>query len=240
MRLNKYLAEAGVASRRKCDDLIEAGTVAVNGTVVNQPWLDIDPRNDVVTVEGKPIERSADRVYLLLHKPAGVITTVSDPQGRKTVLSLLGNAFPDRRLYPVGRLDADTTGALLLTDDGELAYRLTHPKYEMVKEYAVHLDRTFNEDDVNQLESGVMLEDGWARPDSVEQKISGRIVVTLHEGRKRIIKRMFSELGFKVVELHRVKFAGLSADDLSAGAWRELDLEEINDLRSSVGLEPIA
>ncbi len=240
MRLNKYLAEAGIASRRKCDDLIEAGTVAVNGTVVNQPWLDIDPQSDEVTVEGKPIERSPGRVYLLLNKPAGVISTVTDPHGRETVLSLLGNAFQDRRLFPVGRLDADTTGALLLTDDGELAYRLTHPKYETVKEYSVLLDRTFSEEDGEQLESGVMLEDGWAKPDSVEQKKSGRIVVKLHEGRKRIIKRMFSELGFKVVELHRMKFAGLSADDLPTGSWRELDLEEINNLRSGVGLEPIA
>ncbi len=240
MRLSKYLAEAGVASRRKCDDLIKAGAVAVNGIAVSQPWLDIDPLSDDVTVEGKPIECSPGRVYLLLNKPAGVITTVSDPQGRKTVLSLLGNAFPDRRLYPVGRLDADTTGALLLTDDGELAYRLTHPKYEMVKEYSVLLDRTFSEEDREQLESGIMLEDGWARPDWVEQKISGRIVVKLHEGRKRIIKRMFSELGFKVVELHRKNFAGLSADDLPTGRWRELELEEISKLRSGVGLEPIA
>ena len=240
MRLNKYLAEAGVASRRKCDDLIEAGAVTVNGIVVNQPWLDIDPLSDEVTVEGKPIARSPGRVYLLLNKPTGVITTVSDPQGRKTVLSLLGNAFPDRRLYPVGRLDADTTGALLLTDDGELAYRLTHPKYEMVKEYSVLLNRTFGEEDREKLESGIMLEDGWVRPDSVEHKIPGRIVVKLHEGRKRIIKRMFSELGFKVVELHRMNFAGLSADDLPTGRWRELDLEEISNLRSSVGLEPAA
>lgn len=240
MRLNKYLAEAGVASRRKCDDLIAAGAVTVNGIVVSQPWLDIDPLNDEVIVDGKPIERSPDRVYLLLNKPAGVITTVSDPQGRKTVLSLLGNAFPDRRLYPVGRLDADTTGALLLTDDGELAYRLTHPKYEMIKEYSVLLDRTFSEEDRGQLESGIMLEDGWARPDSVEKKISGRVVVKLHEGRKRIIKRMFLEFGLKVVELHRMNFAGLSADDLPTGRWRELDLEEISNLRSGVGLEPIA
>ena len=240
MRLSKYLAEAGVASRRKCDDLIEAGAVAVNGTVVNQPWLDIDPLSDEVTVEGKPIEPSPGRVYLLLNKPAGVITTVSDPQGRKTVLALLGNAFPDRRLYPVGRLDADTTGALLLTDDGELAYRLTHPKYEMVKEYSVLLNRNFGEEDREKLESGIMLEDGWVRPDSVEQKIPDRIAVKLHEGRKRIIKRMFSELGFKVVELHRMNFADLTADDLPTGRWRELDLEEINNLRSGVGLEPIA
>ena len=214
--------------------------MAVNGTVVNQPWLDIDSSSDEVTVEGKLIERSPGRAYLLLNKPASVITTVSDPQGRKTVLSLLGNAFPDRRLYPVGRLDADTTGALLLTDDGELAYRLTHPKYEMVKEYSVLLDRTFGEEERGQLESGIMLEDGWAKPDSVEQKISGRIVVKLHEGRKRIIKRMFSELGFKVVELHRINFAGISADDLSAGKWRELEVEEINNLCSGVGMEPVA
>lgn len=204
---------------------------------MTEPWFDLDPGTDEVEVGGKPIEHLHDRVYLLLNKPAGVISTVSDPQGRPTVLSLLGNAFENRRIFPVGRLDADTTGALLLTDDGELAYRLTHPRYESAKEYSALLDRVVKDEDISRLEQGIMLEDGWIRPDSIRFQEPGRVVLTLHEGRKRIVKRFFSELGYSVEELHRVKFAGLSADDLPGGTWRELSYEEINRLREGVGLD---
>jgi len=240
VRLNKYLASAGVASRRKCDDLIKAGRVSVNERTVTEPWFDLDPGRDAVEVEGKPIEWLPDRVYLLLNKPAGVITTVSDPQGRATVMSLLEGAFKERRLYPVGRLDADTTGALLLTDDGELAHRLTHPRYESSKEYSVLLEREVSGENVERLRQGILLEDGWVTPDSIRLKKPDLVVLTLHEGRKRIVKRMFSSLGYTVVELHRRRFGGLSADDLPDGSWRELSLEEANRLRESVGMEPIA
>ena len=220
--------------------MIKKGLVSVNGAVVTEPWFDLDPDKDEVEVKGKPIEHPPDRVYLLLHKPAGVISTVCDPQGRPTVLALLGDVIGNRRVFPVGRLDADTTGALLLTDDGELAYRLTHPKYESVKEYSVLLDRNVSGEDVRQLKEGIMLEDGWIRPDSIRLERRDRIILTLHEGRKRIVKRLFSGLGYSVKELHRNRFAGLSADDLPAGSWRELDLEEVNRLRASVGMEPFA
>lgn len=239
MRLNKYLARAGVDSRRRCDDWIRAGRVSVNGIVETEPWFDIDPDHDLVHVDGEPVEQPRGQAYLLLHKPAGVITTVSDPRGRPTVVSLLGDAFQDRRLYPVGRLDADTTGALLLTDDGELAYRLTHPKYEAEKEYVVLLQRRVSGRDIERLKKGIQLEDGPVRPDSIRRLAPERVSLTLHEGRKRIVKRMFAILEHDILELHRSRFAGLCADEIPRGSWRELTLEETNKLRDSVGLEPI-
>lgn len=239
MRLNKYLASAGVASRRKCDDLIRGGKVHINSCKILEPWFEVDPSSDMVEVDGKPIEPPVSRVYLLLNKPRGVITTVVDPHGRPTVVSLLENAYSDRRVCPVGRLDADTTGALLLTDDGELTYRLTHPKYESVKEYLVRLKEAVSGDHIRRLQWGLELEDGPIKPDSVKRLDPYRIEITLHEGRKRIIRRMFESLGYTVLELHRTKFAGLSADDLLPGSWRELNSGEIQELRTSVGIESI-
>lgn len=239
MRLNKFLAGAGVAARRKCDELIRLGRVSVNGKTVTEPWLDVHPGRDTVVVEGKPIEHPAGHSYLLLHKPPGVITTVEDTHGRKTVIDLLGSAAAGRRLFPVGRLDADTTGALLLTDDGELAFRLTHPRYVCSKEYVVRLAREIGDAGVRALARGIELEDGMVKPDRVRRLGPDALELVLHEGRKRVVRRMVETVGHSVTRLHRRRFAGLSADDLPQGSWRELTLEETNRLRTLVGLEQI-
>jgi 23S rRNA pseudouridine2605 synthase len=239
VRLNRFLAQAGVAARRKCDDLIRTGQVGVNGIPVTEPWHDVDPLTDLVTVDGNPIEAPEGHSYLLVNKPPAVITTVEDPQGRRTVLDLLGNALGGRRLYPVGRLDADTTGALLLTDDGELAFRLTHPRYGAPKEYVARLDREVSDRDISRLERGVDLDDGPARPDLVRRAATDELEIHLHVGRKRIVKRMIESIGYRVDSLHRRRFAGISADDLPRGGWRELSLEETNRLREQVSLDPI-
>jgi 23S rRNA pseudouridine2605 synthase len=240
VRLNRLLARSGVASRRKCDALIREGQVSVNGRVVNEPWLDVDPSTDRIEVGGKPVEGIRSHSYLLLHKPAGVITTVTDPRQRRTVIDLLGTAARGRRLYPVGRLDADTTGALLLTDDGELAFRLTHPRYGIRKEYVVEVTRPVPAREAEEMLTGVDLEDGVVHPDSVRSLADGRLLVVLHEGRKRVVRRMMEARGHRVVHLHRRRFAGISADDLARGKWRELKLTEVNTLREMVGLEPIS
>ncbi len=239
MRLNKYVARSGVASRRKSDELIFEGKVSVNGEVVTEPWFDVDPDRDEVVVGANEIEPPEGHAYLLLHKPAETITTVSDPHGRRTVMDLLGEAFEDRRVVPVGRLDADTTGTLILTDDGELTYRLTHPSYGIHKVYSAGLDRPMEERDLVSLEQGVELEDGPVEPDAVRREAEALVEVTLHEGRKHVVKRMFAAMGYEVERLHRRRFAGLSADDLDQGQWRELSREEVNELRERVGLDPL-
>ncbi len=240
MRLNKYLSRAGVAARRKCDDLIQTGRVEVNGSVVTEPWHDIDPAIDAVRVDRKPIEAPEGRSYLLLNKPPGTITTVEDTHGRKTVLDLLGKAGAGRRLFPVGRLDADTTGALLITDDGELAFRLTHPRYECHKEYVARIDRPMSDGDLRILAGGVELEDGVVVPDEVKRPAPDHVVIILHEGRKRVVRRMLKVMGYTVIQLHRRRFAGLSADEMAGGDWRELTLDETNRLRQDVGLDSVS
>ncbi|MFO7769607.1 MAG: pseudouridine synthase [bacterium] len=239
MRLNKFLARSGVASRRKCDRMIFDGRVKVNGEVVTEPWFDVDPDRDDVQVGANGIEPPEGHAYLLLHKPAGTITTMSDPHDRPTVVDLLGDAFQDRRVVPVGRLDADTTGALILTDDGELTHRLTHPSFGIRKVYSAALDRPIGERDLESLEQGVALEDGPVEPDGVRRESAVLVEVTLHEGRKHVMKRMFAALGYTVERLHRRRFAGLSADHLEQGQWRELNREEVNVLREGVGLDPL-
>jgi 23S rRNA pseudouridine2605 synthase len=238
VRLNRYLAAAGVASRRKADTIIREGRVSINSEPATEPWLDVDPGRDRVEVDGKRIEPPRDRLYLLMHKPAGVITTVSDPQGRPTVLSLLGDAWSDRRLSPVGRLDADTTGALLLSDDGELTFRLTHPSFESLKVYRVRCEETVAGESLIRLREGLELEDGPAPVDSVRRIDPYTVEVTLHIGRKRIVRRMFDALGYRVASLHRSRFAGVTADDLEPGTWRELTIDEVEELKRSVGLDP--
>ena len=240
MRLNKYLARCGVAARRKCDELVFDGKVRVNGEVVTEPWRRVDPHTDEVRVGAKRVEPPGDRTYLLLHKPPDVITTASDPQGRPTVVGLVAADFPEARLYPVGRLDADTTGALLLTDDGELAHRLPHPKYQTAKEYVAELTSEITDEELERIRVGLELEDGPARPDELERMGGDVVRLTLHEGRKHIVKRMFDAVGRPVGRLHRSRFAGLSADGLEPGSWRELSCEEVQGLRELVGLSPRA
>jgi 23S rRNA pseudouridine2605 synthase len=225
MRLNAYLARAGVASRRRADDLIKAGRVSVNGER-GQLNTFVGAR-DRVEVDGRPVQRQA-LAYVLLHKPAGVVTTASDPHGRPTVVELVD--YPSR-VVPVGRLDADTTGALLLTNDGDLAHRLAHPRYGVEKTYVADVDGRPDDAALRALGSGVELDDGVTAPARARRIAGSRVELTLHEGRKRQVKRMLEAVGHPVMRLHRSSYAGISADELQPGEWRELTLEEVASLR---------
>jgi 23S rRNA pseudouridine2605 synthase len=226
MRLNAYLARAGVASRRGAEDLIRAGRVRVNGEVAGLATF-VEPR-DIVEVDGSPIVPEP-LTYVLLHKPPGVVTTARDPQGRPTVVGLVGH---ERRVVPVGRLDADTTGALLLTNDGPLAHRLMHPRYEVDKVYEAEVEGEPSDEALAQLADGVELEDGLTSPAKVDRLGPSRIELTIHEGRKHQVKRMLQAVGHPVRRLHRSRYAGLSLDGLSPGEWRELTPEEVAKLRA--------
>jgi 23S rRNA pseudouridine2605 synthase len=225
MRLNAYLARAGVASRRKADELIKAGRVRVNG----------DPgqlntfvgAHDRVEVDGKAVTKQR-LAYVLLHKPAGVVTTASDPQGRPTVVELVEH---ESRVVPVGRLDADTTGALLLTNDGELAHRLAHPRYGVEKTYLAEVEGQPDDAALRELAEGIELEDGRTSPARVRRVAPSRIELVLHEGRKRQVRRMLEAVGHPVVHLHRSDYAGLELEGLEPGRWRELEPSEVERLR---------
>jgi 23S rRNA pseudouridine2605 synthase len=227
VRLNAYLARTGIASRRGADELIKAGRVRVNGepgqlnTYVQ--------RTDCVEVDGKEI--TAQRLaYVLLYKPAGTVTTARDPHGRPTVVDLVD--LPER-VVPVGRLDADTTGALLLTNDGPLAHRLAHPRYGVEKTYAVDVDGEPDDDALHALADGVELDDGRTAPARVRRLGRSRIELTLHEGRNRQVKRMCEAVGHPVRRLHRSAYAGLTLEGLEPAEWRELEPSEVVRLRNS-------
>jgi 23S rRNA pseudouridine2605 synthase len=229
MRLNAFLARAGVASRRGADELIRAGRVQVNGrpgelsTFVSE--------NDRVEVDGSPVAKQR-LAHLLLHKPAGTVTTARDPQGRPTVVGLVP---ADPRVVPVGRLDADTTGALLLTNDGPLAHRLAHPRYEVDKVYVAHVEGDPGPDAIRRLAEGVELDDGRTAPARARRLGRGRIELTLHEGRKHQVKRMCEAVGHPVRRLHRSRYAGLDVRDLAPGEWRSLMRAEVDAVRKLVG-----
>ncbi len=226
MRLNAYLARAGVASRRKADELIKAGRVVVNGKP-GQLNTFVEA-GDRVEVDGRPVARQR-LAYVLLHKPAGVVTTASDPQGRATVVGLVEH---ETRVVPVGRLDADTTGVLLLTNDGELAHRLAHPKYEVEKVYEVDVEGYPPDEALRRLEEGVELEDGPTAPARVRRLGPSRLELAIHEGRNRQVKRMLEAVGHPVRRLHRSRYAGLTVEGLGPGRWRELTADEVAALRS--------
>jgi len=227
VRLNAYLARAGVASRRGADELIKAGRVTVNGEP-GQLNTFVEAR-DRVEVDGEPV--TAQRLtYVLLHKPAGTVTTASDPQGRPTVVELVD--VPER-VVPVGRLDADTTGALLLTNDGPLAHRLAHPRYGVEKVYEVDVEGRPGDAALQTLAKGVELEDGLTAPATVRRLAPSRLELTLHEGRNRQVKRMLEAGGHPVRRLHRSRYAGLTLEGLEPGAWRELEPSEVKRLRSA-------
>jgi 23S rRNA pseudouridine2605 synthase len=227
VRLNAYLARAGVASRRRSDDLIKDGRVRVNG----EPGrLDtFVAAEDVVEVDGRRVEPQR-LAYVLLHKPPGVVTTARDPHGRPTVVGLVGHPL---RIVPVGRLDADTTGVLLLTNDGPLAHRLAHPRYGVEKVYVADVEGAPTEDDLERLRQGVELEDGRTAPARVRSLGRSRIELTLHEGRKRQVRRMCEAVGHPVRRLHRTTYAGLELGELRPGEWRELMDDEVRALRRS-------
>jgi 23S rRNA pseudouridine2605 synthase len=226
VRLNAYLARAGVASRRKADDLIKAKRVTVNGAP-GQLNTFVGAR-DRVEVDGQPVEKQR-LAYVLLHKPAGVVTTASDPHGRRTVVDLVDVL---ERVVPVGRLDADTTGALLLTNDGELSHRLAHPRHGVEKTYVVDVEDAPSDDALTALERGVELEDGRTAAARVRRLGRSRVELIIHEGRKHQVKRMLEAVGHPVVRLHRSAYAGLTVDGLEPGRWRELEPFETERLRS--------
>ena len=226
VRLNAYLARAGVASRRGADELIKAGRVTVNGARGELNSFVTD--DDRVEVDGAPVARER-LAYVLLNKPAGIVTTMSDPQGRRTVNDVVDHAA---RVKPVGRLDADTTGALLLTNDGPLAHRLAHPRYGVEKVYVADVEGDPDESAMALLRSGIELEDGPSAPAKARRLEPGRIELTLHEGRKHQVKRMCAAVGHPVRRLHRSGYAGLGVEPLRPGEWRELTRAEVERLRA--------
>jgi 23S rRNA pseudouridine2605 synthase len=227
VRLNAYLARAGVASRRKADELIKAGRVTVNGEP-GQLNTFVSKR-DRVALDGRPLERQP-LAYVLLNKPAGVVTTARDPQRRPTVVDLVADY--GTRLVPVGRLDADTTGALLLTNDGELAHRLAHPRYEVEKVYEADVEGEPSDEALAQLERGVHLDDGKTAPARARRLAPTRVELSIHEGRKHQVKRMLEAIGHSVTRLHRSRYGGLTLQGLEPGAWRELEPSEVERLRN--------
>jgi 23S rRNA pseudouridine2605 synthase len=230
VRLNAWLARAGVASRRGADELIKAGRVRVNGGL-GQLNTFVGGR-DRVEVDGSPVALQP-LAYVLLNKPAGVVTTASDPHGRRTVVGLVEHAA---RIVPVGRLDADTTGTLLLTNDGELAHRLAHPRYRVDKVYEAEVEGSPDDAALRRLEEGVELDDGPTAPARARRLGPSRIELTIHEGRKHQVKRMCEAVGHPVRRLHRARYAGLGLDGLEPGEWRALAPEEVAALRALVGL----
>lgn len=232
MRLNAWLARAGVASRRKADELIKAGRVTVNGEP-GQLNTFVGAADDV-RLDGAPLAKQR-LAYVLLHKPAGVVTTASDPQGRRTVVDLVEHPA---RVVPVGRLDADTTGALLLTNDGGLAHRLAHPRYEVDKVYEVVAERALSDDQLERLRDGVELDDGPTSPAGVRGLGPNRVELTIHEGRNRQVRRMLEAVGSRVERLHRSRYGPLTLEGLEPGAWRELEASEVKQLRLVTALEP--
>lgn len=232
-RLQKVLAQAGVASRRKCEELILSGAVEVNGEQVLTLGTKVDPAADEIKVNGKKI-RSESKVYVMLNKPKGVITSANDPQGRKVVSDFLPGI--KQRIYPVGRLDYDTEGLLLLTNDGEFANMLTHPKHHVPKTYLATVNGIPHGDKLEKLQRGIELEDGLTAPAEIEyhdvdmEKNTATIWITIHEGRNRQVRRMFEAIGHKVVKLKRVRFGELALEGLPRGKFRHLSEKEIKEL----------
>ncbi|TDH25532.1 pseudouridine synthase [Segetibacter sp. 3557_3] len=232
MPLNKYIAHSGICSRRDAIELIKNQKVTVNDKLISEPGVKILD-HDVVKVEGKKITPSRNNVYILLNKPKDYITTAEDPQGRRTVLDLVKHATTER-VYPVGRLDRNTSGVLLLTNDGELAQKLSHPKHEVKKVYEVRLDRVLTKGDFDKLAGGITLEDGFVAPDAIayaDANDKSIIGIEIHSGRNRIVRRMFEHLKYDVKGLDRVMYAGLTKKNVQRGKWRFLSEKELRILK---------
>lgn len=233
MRLQKYLASCGAASRRKCEEFIASGRVTVNGAVVTELGTQVEP-GDAVTLDGKPMLPEEKKYYILYHKPMGEVCTASDPQGRATVLDKFRD-FP-ARLFPVGRLDFDSEGLLLLTNDGELMQHMLHPSREVDKTYLARVDSDVSLDAVRRLRTGILLDERMTAPADVRiirrTGIETVALVTIHEGRNRQVRRMFDAVGHTVLLLRRVKFGPLEIGELKRGQWRELTQEELERLRA--------
>ena len=232
LRLNRFIAMSGVCSRREADELIKAGKVKVNGEVVTEMGVTVSPDADV-EYDGKKL-KAEKKVYVLLNKPKDCVTTTDDPEGRRTVMDIVANAS-EARIYPVGRLDRNTTGILLLTNDGDMAEKLTHPRYEVRKIYHVFLDKPVSEEDLDKLLNGIELEDGPINADEISH-VDGRdksqVGIVIHSGRNRIVRRMFESLGYEVVKLDRVYYGGLTKLNVPRGHWRYLTDEEVNRLKA--------
>lgn len=235
MRLQKFLARSGVASRRGAENLMTAGRVAVNGVTATELGTKVDPSVDVVTVDGEKVALDNGPVYLVLDKPSGYVTTMDDPQGRPTVRDLVP---PIPGLFPVGRLDRDTTGLLLFTTDGELSHQLLHPRYHVSKTYRATVDGTPSEQDLDRLRRGIELDDGRCRPADVRMLAAGpessTVEISISEGRKRQVKRMFSAISHPVIALERTSFGPLFLGGMERGSTRELSVAEVDALKRSV------
>ncbi len=232
IRLNRYISNAGICSRRKADELIAAGVVAVNGVVISELGHKVDPQKDEIKYNGETLKREK-MVYVLLNKPKDYITTTEDPQERRTVMHLVEKASKER-IYPVGRLDRNTTGLLLMTNDGDLADKLSHPRNNIVKLYQVELNKSLTQGDLNKIGFGIELEDGLIKPDSISYVSGGskrEIGIQIHSGKNRIVRRIFEHLGYEVVKLDRAVYANLTKKDLPRGRWRFLEESEVIQLK---------
>lgn len=233
IRLNKFIANAGICSRREADQLIEKGEIKVNGKVITSLGYKVTSKDEVI-YKGKAIS-TEKKVYVLLNKPKGFVTTMDDPHAEKKVISLVKNAC-NERIYPVGRLDKDTTGLLLFTNDGELTTKLTHPSYEKKKIYHVFLDKEFEKPDMDKVKEGIELEDGFIAADAISYVTADdkhQVGIEIHSGKNRIVRRIFAHLGYRVVKLDRVFFAGLTKKNLPRGKWRFLTEKEVGFLKMS-------
>lgn len=232
IRLNRYIANSGICSRRKADELIEAGVISVNGVPVTELGHKVDPYKDEVRYNGEVLKREK-KVYVLLNKPKDYITTTDDPQERRTVMQLVEKASRER-IYPVGRLDRNTTGLLLMTNDGELADKLSHPKNGITKIYHVELNKNLSQGDFNKIEFGLELEDGLIKPDNISYVAGAskkEIGIQIHSGKNRIVRRIFEHLGYEVVKLDRVVYGSLTKKDLPRGRWRFLEEHELIQIK---------
>lgn len=232
-RLQKVMAHAGIASRRKSEEFIRHGEVKVNGKLITEPGYKVDPEQDKILVRGEDISLET-KVYILLNKPAGYISTVDDPQNRKTVLDIIPNI--SQRIYPVGRLDRDSRGLLLLTNDGDLTYKLTHPSHEIQKTYLVEIKDRIKQNKINKLEQGIELEDGLTSPAKAKILKSGDnnsiFTLTISEGRNRQVRRMCKKIGYRVIDLKRIRIGPLSLDEIPEGKYRYLSDKEIKLLKN--------
>ena len=231
-RLQKYMSNCGIASRRKCEEIILAGRVTVNGNKITKIGCTVDPQKDKVYLDGKPIKKEKEKIYLIVNKPRGYVSTVSDPEGRKTVLDLV----PQKkyRLYPIGRLDYASEGIIILTNDGDFAYKLSHPKFEIEKKYNVTVKGIFSQENSNIFRKGIQLEDGIAKADKCKILRYGAdktyLEITLNQGKNRQIRRMMEALGFEVIRLKRISIGTLEIERLKPGQTRPMSEDEIAQL----------
>ena len=228
MRLNKYIAHSGVCSRRKAGDQVKSGQIEVNGTKEINPAYEVQPK-DVVTYKGRKLRIERKAIYILMNKPKNVVTTTNDEKARKTVMDIIGSKVTER-IYPVGRLDRNTVGLLLLTNDGDLAKKLSHPSHGVKKRYHVVLDKVVSEDHLKKIKKGLNLEDGYAQVDDIDWiygSDNSEVGIEIHIGKNRIVRRIFESLGYKVLKLDRVYYGGLTKKDLPRGWFRHLKKKEI-------------